>query len=46
MKSNFDRILSSEDVTLDSFTPLGDWVLVRPFMRGEPVGIILPEGIT
>lgn len=35
--------LDSNEITLDGFHLMPDWVLVRPFMKDEPQGIVLPE---
>jgi co-chaperonin GroES (HSP10) len=35
--------LDSNDITLDGFHVIGDWVLCKPFLKDAPVGIVLPE---
>jgi co-chaperonin GroES (HSP10) len=43
MQAEIVAKLDSNDITLDTFHVIGDWVLCKPFMKDGPVGIVLPE---
>lgn len=43
MQSEIIAKLDSNDITLDGFHVIGDWVLCKPFLKDAPVGIVLPE---